>query len=204
MAWSMRPLQCLGSALSRSHQSALTKSPMSAGQRLKRLCCLHVFITTRMSSTTSRMPGSPGAGWPSAGTKTRSIPGQYFLAPVAGENMIVVRGNDGELRAFYNVCRHRGARLWKRHQAHCRAFQCPYHAWVYDLDGNLKQPRHTELLVDFDPVEWGLVPVTSRVLAGHRLHRPVRRGPAAARVSWRHRHRVCTLRPWRTAPRPPH
>ncbi len=38
-------------------------------------------------------------------------------------------------------------------------FQCPYHAWIYDLDGKLKQPRHTELLDDFDPAEWGLVPV---------------------------------------------
>ena len=85
--------------------------------------------------------------------------GQYFLAPVAGENLIIVRGNDGELRGFYNVCRHRGATIVEEESGTLPRFQCPYHAWVYDLEGTLKQPRHTELLDDFDPAEWGLIPV---------------------------------------------
>lgn len=99
-------------------------------------------------------------GWVAAGREEdASRPGQYFLAPIAGENIIIVRGNDGELRGFYNVCRHRGSTVVEEDCGTVVRFQCPYHAWVYDLEGQLKQPRHTELLVDFDPSEWGLVPV---------------------------------------------
>src|SRR5215208_6204367 len=99
-------------------------------------------------------------GWVSVGrVEDALIAGQYFLAPVAGENLIIVRGNDGELRGFYNVCRHRGATIIEEESGTLPRFQCPYHAWIYDLEGTLKQPRHTELLVDFDPDEWGLIPV---------------------------------------------
>lgn len=101
------------------------------------------------------------SGWVAAGREEDALrPGQYFLAPIAGENIIIVRGNDGVLRGFFNVCRHRGSTLVEEDGGTMARFQCPYHAWVYDLEGRLKQPRHTELLVDFDPGEWGLVPVT--------------------------------------------
>ena len=99
-------------------------------------------------------------GWVSVGREEDALkPGQYFLVSVAGENIIVARGNDGELRGFYNVCRHRGATIVEEQSGTVPRFQCPYHAWVYDLEGKLKQPRHTELLENFDPAEWGLVPV---------------------------------------------
>lgn len=98
-------------------------------------------------------------GWVSVGREEDALtPGQYFLTNVAGENIIVVRGNDGELRAFYNVCRHRGATLVEEPCGSVPRFQCPYHAWVFDLEGRLRTPRHTELLENFDPHEWGLVP----------------------------------------------
>ncbi len=97
-------------------------------------------------------------GWVCVGREeTAAANGAYFLAQVAGESLIVVRG-DGELRAFYNVCRHRGATLVEEPCGTLVRFQCPYHAWVYDLKGSLKPPRHTELLEDFDPAGWGLVP----------------------------------------------
>ena len=99
-------------------------------------------------------------GWVSVGREEDALtPGQYFLTSVVGENIIIVRGNDGELRGFYNVCRHRGAAIVEEACGTLPRFQCPYHAWVYDLEGKLKQPRHTELLVGFDPAEWGLIPV---------------------------------------------
>ena len=98
-------------------------------------------------------------GWVSVGREEDVLePGRYFLAGVAGESLIVVRGSDGRLRAFHNVCRHRGARLVEEPCGKEPRFQCPYHAWIYDLEGRLRTPRHTELLVDFDPAEWGLVP----------------------------------------------
>jgi Rieske 2Fe-2S family protein len=106
-------------------------------------------------------------GWVSVGRDEDALKsGQYFLTSVAGENLIIVRGNDGELRGFYNVCRHRGATIVEEACGTLPRFQCPYHAWVYDLDGALKQPRHTELLVDFDPAEWGLVPLRVGVWQG--------------------------------------
>lgn len=99
-------------------------------------------------------------GWVSVGREEDALrPGQYFLASVAGEPLIVVRGNDSVLRAFFNVCRHRGAMVVEDDCGTLARFQCPYHAWIYDLEGRLKSPRHTELLDDFDPAEWGLVPV---------------------------------------------
>jgi Rieske 2Fe-2S family protein len=85
--------------------------------------------------------------------------GDYFVADVSGENIVVVRGDDGELRAFHNVCRHRGSRLIEEPCGRLVRFQCPYHAWIYDLRGRLRTPRHTDLLEGFDPVEYGLRPV---------------------------------------------
>ncbi len=98
-------------------------------------------------------------GWVAVGREEDALSaGQYFLATVAGENIIIVRGNDGELRGFFNVCRHRGSPVVEETCGTVARFQCPYHAWIYDLEGKLRQPRHTELLVDFDPAAWGLVP----------------------------------------------
>jgi Rieske 2Fe-2S family protein len=85
--------------------------------------------------------------------------GSYLCAEIAGEPLITVRGNDGELRAFYNVCRHRGSMLLTEPCGEIARFQCPYHAWIYDLDGRLHKPRFTDTLVDFDYTEHNLVPV---------------------------------------------
>ncbi|MBV8300132.1 MAG: aromatic ring-hydroxylating dioxygenase subunit alpha [Candidatus Eremiobacteraeota bacterium] len=68
--------------------------------------------------------------------------GDFFLADVAGESLIVTRGEDGELRAFYNVCRHRGTRICtERRGRFGGSIQCPYHAWTYALDGALLAAR---------------------------------------------------------------
>ena len=63
-------------------------------------------------------------------------PGAFVVVEVGGRSLIVCRNRDGELRAHHNVCRHRGARLVTERQGEvARFFQCPYHAWAYDLDG---------------------------------------------------------------------
>jgi Rieske 2Fe-2S family protein len=66
-------------------------------------------------------------------------PGDWVAVDVAGESVLLVRGAEGELRGFYNVCRHRGSRLCEAGTSgHAkRVFKCPYHAWSYDLDGRL-------------------------------------------------------------------
>jgi len=63
--------------------------------------------------------------------------GDFFLFQVAGESIIVVRNDDGEINALLNVCRHRGSRVCLEAHGHAARFVCPYHAWSYDLDGRL-------------------------------------------------------------------
>jgi Rieske 2Fe-2S family protein len=63
--------------------------------------------------------------------------GDYLVADVAGESPIVVRGDDGVLRAFANACRHRGTELLTGTGSTGRVIKCPYHAWTYSLDGRL-------------------------------------------------------------------
>lgn len=63
--------------------------------------------------------------------------GDWHTLEYIGESVIVVRGHDRRLRAFTNVCRHRGSRLVDGSSGCARKLVCPYHAWVYDLDGRL-------------------------------------------------------------------
>ncbi len=87
-----------------------------------------------------------------------AAPGTYFLAEVDDEPLIVVRARDGVLRAFYNVCRHRGTAVVEEQCGKAVRFQCPYHAWIYDLDGSLVRAKHTDDLDDFSLAEYGLKP----------------------------------------------
>ncbi|RIK43758.1 MAG: (2Fe-2S)-binding protein [Chloroflexi bacterium] len=93
-------------------------------------------------------------------------PGEYFLTQLFGENIIVVRSDDRQLRAFHNVCRHRGATIVEEPCGKLVRFQCPYHAWIYDLKGNLRPPRHTETLENFDLSQNGLFQVRLDTWAG--------------------------------------
>ena len=77
-------------------------------------------------------------------------PGTYLLAQVDGENLVIVRNRDGQLHAFHNVCRHRGTAVVEDACGKVVRFQCPYHAWIYDLDGSLIRAKHTEDLDGFD------------------------------------------------------
>ena len=64
--------------------------------------------------------------------------GDVIVSDVAGQSIIVTRNKDGQLRAFYNVCRHRGAKMLDHDCTHVRSarIRCPYHSWAFDLDGN--------------------------------------------------------------------
>ena len=64
-------------------------------------------------------------------------PGSFKLLDLDGEQLLLVRGKDDVIRAFYNVCRHRGTAVEERECGTAVRFQCPYHAWIYDLDGRL-------------------------------------------------------------------
>lgn len=86
-------------------------------------------------------------------------PGDYVTTEVAGEPVVVVRGEDQQLRAFHNVCRHHAAAVMTQPQGRCRVMQCPYHAWTYALDGSLKGMPDWEGVQDFDKRDHGLVPI---------------------------------------------
>jgi phenylpropionate dioxygenase-like ring-hydroxylating dioxygenase large terminal subunit len=63
--------------------------------------------------------------------------GDYFTTTLLGQPLLIVRGKGGAIRAFYNTCRHRGSKVALESCGHAAAFRCPYHFWVYDLDGEL-------------------------------------------------------------------
>jgi len=83
--------------------------------------------------------------------------GDYVVAEIAGESIIVLRDQTGERRAFYNVCRHRGTRLCEAtHGRLSETIQCPYHAWTYALDGRLIGAPHMNEVAGFDKKEYPL------------------------------------------------
>jgi len=78
--------------------------------------------------------------WQMLGPATRlASPGDYLAVDVAGWKLFALRGRDGVLRGFHNVCRHRGARLLADGAGQCSRLRCPYHQWVYDDGGALRQ-----------------------------------------------------------------
>jgi len=85
--------------------------------------------------------------------------GDFVTARLAGEPLVVVRGDDGVLRGFYNVCRHHAAAVVTQPCGHTSILQCPYHGWKYGLDGSLKGMPEFDGVQDFERSEHGLVPV---------------------------------------------
>jgi Rieske 2Fe-2S family protein len=93
-------------------------------------------------------------------------PGDYFVAEVGDESLIVARDQQQDIRAFYNVCRHRGTRLCEEQSGHGMAIQCPYHAWTYALDGRLIGAPHMDEVRWFRKEEYSLRPVNIGVWEG--------------------------------------
>jgi Rieske 2Fe-2S family protein len=86
-------------------------------------------------------------------------PGSYLLFELDRESVILLRGQDGAVRAFHNVCRHRGSRLCLEAAGEAgHAIQCPYHAWTYGLDGALRAAPNMADVEGFDRGEHGLLP----------------------------------------------
>ncbi|MEM7120594.1 MAG: aromatic ring-hydroxylating dioxygenase subunit alpha [Pseudomonadota bacterium] len=91
-------------------------------------------------------------------------PGDVITYEIAGESIILVRGKDDEVRAFFNVCRHRGSRICLKEKDNVRTLICPYHAWVYDLEGQLI--RAALMPEDFKPEDWPWFACQVRVWQG--------------------------------------
>jgi phenylpropionate dioxygenase-like ring-hydroxylating dioxygenase large terminal subunit len=103
--------------------------------------------------------------WLFAGT-TADIPrpGDYFVYNLLNESVIIIRGNDGEVFAHYNTCRHRGSLICLEERGHAPKLVCPYHQWVFEKDGSLFKARL--MPDDFDKSGYGLHPVKVAVAGG--------------------------------------
>jgi len=93
--------------------------------------------------------------------------GDFVTTEIAGEPIVIVRGTDGALRAFYNVCRHHAAAVVTEASGQAANFRCPYHGWTYGIDGSLKGTPDFDGVCGFDRAQNGLVP--ARVNAWENL-----------------------------------
>ncbi len=94
-----------------------------------------------------------------------AAPGSYVTCMVADQNIAVMRGHDGVLRAFYNVCSHRAHELLKG-CGHANIVTCPYHAWTYHMDGRLRSAIGQKKVEGFEAREFGLKPVRLEEFSG--------------------------------------
>jgi phenylpropionate dioxygenase-like ring-hydroxylating dioxygenase large terminal subunit len=93
-------------------------------------------------------------------------PGDFVTFDLGTNGVVAVRDSQGEIRAFHNVCRHRGARILDG-IGHCPgAINCPYHGWSYRLNGELRAVTERDSFPGLDRSEWGLKPVRSQVAFG--------------------------------------
>ena len=93
--------------------------------------------------------------------------GKYLMREIGNDSVVVIGGEDGEPRAFLNVCRHRGARIVEESEGQVnKRLRCPYHAWSYGLDGKLVAAPHMDEIEDFDFSCFGLIPVHLAVSGG--------------------------------------
>src|SRR5206468_321851 len=124
--------------------------------------------STWVARARTRAPGSSaarGGSRPSGCSRTAGAgsasrlerPGDYFLREIAGESIIVLRDRSGTLRAFFNVCRHRGTRLCSEESGRLgETLQCSYHAWTYATDGRLVGAPHMQDVPGFDKADYPL------------------------------------------------
>lgn len=94
------------------------------------------------------------------------LQGQYVAGEIAGEPIAIVRGSDGGLRGFYNVCRHHAAAVLTQPEGKVQNLRCPYHGWTYDLEGRLVMTPEFAGVANFDRKTYGLVPVQTALWRG--------------------------------------
>src|SRR5438067_3046840 len=105
-----------------------------------------------------------GGAWQAVGRAQQvAQPGQFITTEIAGEPIVIVRGADGVLRAFYNVCRHHAAAVMTEEAGCAQLLRCPYHGWTYGLDGALKGAPEFTGVQNVNPGQNGLLPVRVEV-----------------------------------------
>ncbi|MEA3054279.1 MAG: hypothetical protein QOG72_3182 [Sphingomonadales bacterium] len=120
--------------------------------------------------------------------------GDWRTLDYLGESVIVVRGDDGAVRAFINVCRHRGSRVVSGGAGCARRLTCPYHAWTYGLDGRLIGVPHKSDYPGLDASRLGLVPVELEAWRGFLFVRLEAGGPSVAEMMAPHEAEIAPYR----------
>ncbi|MCA3562131.1 MAG: aromatic ring-hydroxylating dioxygenase subunit alpha [Aestuariivirga sp.] len=93
--------------------------------------------------------------------------GDWLSFDMLGERAVIMRGQDGVVRAFHNLCRHRGARVVDGSKGHCKgAIVCPFHGWVYNLDGSLRGAARPSSFGELKREDFGLKPIEMEMFQG--------------------------------------
>ena len=117
-------------------------------------------------------------------------PGSWHTLEFLGESIIVVRGRDDVVRAFTNVCRHRGSRIVDGASGCAKKLVCPYHAWSYNLDGTLAGVPGKASYPDFDTADHGLAPVEMEIWRGFIFVSLESGGPSVAEMMTPYEERI--------------
>ena len=112
-----------------------------------------------------------------------ALPGAFVTAEIAGEPVVCVRGNDGVLRAFFNVCRHHAAAVETRPEGTTHLLRCPYHGWTYSLAGRAERHARLQGCLRFRSLGERTRPGLRGRVGGFRFRAARAGGPAAHRVS---------------------
>jgi len=140
----------------------IDNSTTDLGERVWREPADNYYSQERFDAEIAMLKRLPVAYCPSAALPDK---GSYIARSSAGTPLVVVRGLDEVVRAFINACRHRGMQVASGRGC-SRAFVCPYHAWTYNLEGNLKHIPGQEGFPGVDPEQHGLVEVSAREKGG--------------------------------------
>jgi phenylpropionate dioxygenase-like ring-hydroxylating dioxygenase large terminal subunit len=93
--------------------------------------------------------------------------GQFITFDLVNERALIIKGKDGIIRAFHNLCRHRGSRVVAEERGICKsAMVCPFHGWSFNLDGSLRGISQSQSFPNLDPREWGLKPIECEIWQG--------------------------------------
>jgi phenylpropionate dioxygenase-like ring-hydroxylating dioxygenase large terminal subunit len=121
-------------------------------------------------------------------------PGNYHTLDYIGESVVVIRGHDRVLRAFTNVCRHRGSRILDGASGCAKTLVCPYHAWTYNLDGSLRGIPERETYGPLDTAKLGLAPVELEIFQKFIFVRLKGGGPSVADMMAPYLHEIALYR----------
>jgi phenylpropionate dioxygenase-like ring-hydroxylating dioxygenase large terminal subunit len=123
-----------------------------------------------------------------------SAPGDWHAIEILGESIFAIRGSDGEIRAFTNVCRHRGSRILDGSSGCARKLVCPYHAWTYKLDGRLSGVPFRDSYPTLDGISASLDSVETEIWRGFVFVRLSPGGPSIAAMMAPYEERVAPYR----------